>query len=494
MNFLRYRPTAINFPMILRIIGLLLIIEGLFLTVPLATSLVYHETDWMCFLLTMVVTTVAGTIMTFGIRPRNPRMGKREGFLLTALIWIFFSIFGMIPFILMEKQPMSVSDAFFEAMSGFTTTGATVMDSISHLSHGIVMWRSLMQWIGGMGIILFTLAVVPMLNHSGGMQMFNAEVTGITHDKLRPRISQTAKGLWLIYIVLTLVLFILLIIGPMDTFEAICHAFSTMSTGGFSTADASIEAWDSIYIESVVTVFMFLGGTSFVLLYRAAHGDFKPIWQNDVFRAYVGIIFVCYVMFVIAIFYHGQAYSIKSVTLDPLFQIVSTITSTGYDVSDFSNWGTFTLSLLFALMFFGACAGSTSGGAKIDRLIYLLKNCRNEIVRCVYPNNIFTVRVNRRVIPHETVSKVIAFLCLYVMIIMAGGIILTALGLPLVDSFFSAFSCISNTGLGAGVTGYGGSYALVPDVGKWLLAIIMMIGRLELFTVLILFTPTFWKK
>ena len=494
MNFLRYRPTAINFPMILRIIGLLLIIEGLFLTVPLATSLVYHETDWMCFLLTMVVTTVAGTIMTFGIRPRNPRMGKREGFLLTALIWIFFSIFGMIPFILMEKQPMSVSDAFFEAMSGFTTTGATVMDSISHLSHGIVMWRSLMQWIGGMGIILFTLAVVPMLNHSGGMQMFNAEVTGITHDKLRPRISQTAKGLWLIYIVLTLVLFILLIIGPMDTFEAICHAFSTMSTGGFSTADASIEAWDSIYIESVVTVFMFLGGTSFVLLYRAAHGDFKPIWQNDVFRAYVGIIFMCYVLFVIAIFYHGQAYSIKSVTLDPLFQIVSTITSTGYEVSDFSNWGTFTLSLVFALMFFGACAGSTSGGAKIDRLIYLLKNCRNEIVRCVYPNNIFTVRVNRRVIPHETVSKVIAFLCLYVMIIMAGGIILTALGLPLVDSFFSAFSCISNTGLGAGVTGYGGSYALVPDVGKWLLAIIMMIGRLELFTVLILFTPTFWKK
>lgn len=494
MNFLRYRPTVINFPVILRIIGLLLIIEGLFLSVPLATALVYHENDWMCFLLTMVVTTVAGTIMTFGIRPRNPRMGKREGFLLTALIWVFFSIFGMIPFIFMEKQPMSVSDAFFEAMSGFTTTGATVMDSISHLSHGIIMWRSLMQWIGGMGIILFTLAVVPMLNHSGGMQMFNAEVTGITHDKLRPRISQTAKGLWLIYIVLTIVLFILLIIGPMDTFEAICHAFSTMSTGGFSTADASIEAWDSVYIESVVTIFMFLGGTSFVLLYRAAHGEFKPIWQNDVFRAYVWIILVCYVLFVISIFYHGQAYSIKSVTLDPLFQIVSTITSTGYEVSDFSNWGTFTLSLVFALMFFGACAGSTSGGAKIDRLIYLLKNCRNEIVRCVYPNNIFTVRVNRRVIPHETVSKVIAFLCLYVMIIMVGGIILTALGLPLVDSFFSAFSCISNTGLGAGVTGYGGSYALVPDVGKWLLAIIMMIGRLELFTVLILFTPTFWKK
>ena len=480
--------------MLLRIIGLLLMIEAAFLLIPMATSIIYGERDWLCFMVTIIVTLVAGAIMTFCIRPRSPRMGKREGFLLTALIWIFFSAFGMIPFMFMENHPLSVSDAFFEAMSGFTTTGATVMTSISHLSHGVVLWRSLMQWIGGKGIILFTLAVVPKLNHSGGMQMFNAEVTGITHDKLRPRISQTAKGLWLIYIVLTCLLFVLLIIGPMDVFEALCHAFSTMSTGGFSTADASIEAWDSVYIEIVMTVFMFLGGTSFVLLYRAAHGDFKPIWKNDVFRTYVGIIFTCYILFVIAIFYHGQAYSVKAVTLDPIFQIVSTITSTGYEVSSFSSWGTFALSLVFALMFFGACAGSTSGGAKIDRLIYLLKNCRNEIVRCVHPNNIFTVRVNDRVIPHETVSKVIAFLCLYVIIIMVGGILLTALGLPLVDSFFSAFSCISNTGLGAGVTGYGGSYSIVPDVGKWILALIMMIGRLELFTVLILFTPAFWKK
>lgn len=486
--------STINFRVLLRIIGLLLLIEGAFLTVPLATALIYGENDWLDFLLTLGLTLGAGAVMTFGIKPRSPRMAKREGFLLTALVWIFFSAFGMIPFMLMDTEPLSVSDAFFEAMSGFTTTGATVMSSISHLSHGVIIWRSLMQWIGGMGIILFTLAVVPMLNHSGGMQMFNAEVTGITHDKLRPRISQTAKGLWMIYIVLTLMLFVLLIAGPMDAFDAICHAFSTMSTGGFSTADEGIEAWDSTYIEAVITLFMFLGGTSFVLLYRAAHGDFRPIWKNDVFRTYVGVIAGCYVLFVIAIFHHGQAYSVKAVTLDPLFQIISTITSTGYEVPAFSSWGTFALSLTFALMFFGSCAGSTSGGAKIDRLIYLLKNCRNEIVRSVHPNNIFTVRVNGRVIPHETVSKVIAFLCLYVMIIMVGGILLTALGLPLVDSFFSAFSCISNTGLGAGVTGYGGSYAIVPDVGKWLLAIIMMIGRLELFTVLILFTPAFWKK
>ncbi|MDE5987814.1 MAG: TrkH family potassium uptake protein, partial [Duncaniella sp.] len=391
---LKDSASTINFRVLLRIIGLLLIIEGAFLSVPLVTSLIYGERDWMNFLLTMGLTLTAGSLMTFCIRPRSPRMAKREGFLLTALVWVFFSIFGMLPFMMMETDPLSISDAFFEAMSGFTTTGATVMGSISHLSHGVVIWRSLMQWIGGMGIILFTLAVVPMLNHSGGMQMFNAEVTGITHDKLRPRISQTAKGLWLIYIVLTVVLFVLLIIGPMNTFEALCHAFSTMSTGGFSTADDSIEAWDSVYIQSVMTVFMFLGGTSFVLLYRAAHGDFKPIWRNDVFRTYVGIIFGCYILFVIAIFRNGQAHSLKSVTLDPLFQIISTITSTGYEVSAFSSWGTFVLSLAFALMFFGSCAGSTSGGAKIDRLIYLLKNCRNEIVRSIHPNNILTVRVN----------------------------------------------------------------------------------------------------
>lgn len=483
----------INFPILLRVIGWLLMIEGAFLAVPMVTCIVYGEEDWKAFAWSMAATLVAGAGMTFGLRPTSNSMGKREGFLLTALVWVFFSIFGMIPFMLMEV-PLSVSDAFFEAMSGFTTTGATVLTSISHLSHGVIMWRSLMQWIGGMGIILFTLAVIPMLNHSGGMQMFNAEVTGITHDKLRPRISQTAKGLWMIYIVLTIMLFVLLLIGPMNLFESICHAFSTMSTGGFSTEDASLAAWDSSYIEVVMTVFMFLGGVNFALLFRAAHGEFRPIWKNDVFRAYLKIILLMYVFFVCGIIYHGQATSVKSLTLDPLFQIISTITSTGYTVTNFENWGTFCLALVFALMFFGACAGSTSGGAKIDRMIYLFKNCRNEIDRCIHPNNIYTVRVNDKVVPGDLVSKVIAFLCLYVIIIMVGGIVLTAFGLPLVDSFFSAFSCISNTGLGAGVTGYGGSYEIVPDAGKWLLALIMLIGRLELFTVLIIFSRTFWRK
>ena len=484
---------GINFPMVARIVGWLLMIEGAFMVFPLVTCLIYDESDYMSFLITTVLTIGMGALMTTYIRPNRNNMGKREGFLLTSLVWVVFSCFGMLPFMLCTS-PLGLSDAFFEAMSGFTTTGASVLTSIEHFSHGIHLWRCLIQWIGGMGIILFTLAVIPMLNHSGGMQMFNAEVTGITHDKLRPRISSTAKGLWGIYIVLTIMLWVLLWCGPMNMFDSICHALSSMSTGGFSTSDQSIGAWDSLYVKIVITVFMFLGGVNFSLLFRASTGDFRAVWLNDTFRAYIYIIVATMILFVGAITLQGQATSIEAVTIDPLFQIISTITSTGYTVTNFENWGTFVLALVFVLMFFGACAGSTSGGAKIDRMLYLIKNLGNELKRCVHPNAIYSVRVNNKVIPSELVNKVIAFLCLYVVLIMVGGLVLTATGLPLVDAFFSSFSCISNTGLGAGITGYGGSYKLVPDIGKWILSLLMLIGRLELFTVLILFTRSFWRK
>lgn len=483
----------INLPILLRVIGLLLLVEAAFLTVPLITCLIYHEADWLPFLITIGITALCGAAMTC-IKPASTNMGKREGFLLTALVWIFFSFFGMLPFMLTDNQPLGLSDAFFEAMSGFTTTGVSVMASIKHLSHGMIIWRALMQWIGGMGIILFTLAVIPMLNHSGGMQMFNAEVTGITHDKLRPRVSQTAKGLWLTYIILTLMLTALLWAGPMTLFESVCHGFSTMSTGGFSTEDNSLAAWGSTYVDVVITVFMFLGGVNFALIFRAAHGEFAPVWRNDVFRAYIWIILISWGMFAVAIWCGGNATSWKSLTIDPLFQIVSAITSTGFLLDDFLKWGTFCIALGLFLMFFGACAGSTSGGAKLDRLLVLLKDCRNQIYRCIHPNNIYSVRINAKVVPPDIVGKVVTFLCLYVMIIVVGGLILTAMDVPLVDSFFYAFSSISNTGMGCDLTGYGHSYGLMPSAGKWVLAAIMLTGRLEIFTILILFARPFWKK
>lgn len=484
----------INYPMLLRVLGWLLMIEGAFMVIPLVTCLIYNESDIWAFAITIAVTLGTGALMTFCIKPASSAMAKREGFLLTALVWVVFSIFGMIPFILC-RTPLGITDAFYETMSGFTTTGSSVYLSVEDLSHGINIWRCLTQWLGGMGIILFTLAVLPMLNYSGGMQMFNAEVTGITHEKLRPRISQTAKGLWLIYFVLTAVLFALLWIGPMDLFDSICHAFSTMSTGGFSTHDNSIGFWDSDYIKIVVTIFMFLGGVNFSLIYKSMYGNFKALWKNDTFIAYIRIIVISFIAFVIAIISVGKANTWEDVTIDPLFQIITTMSSTGLTANNFESWGSFVLAMVFILMFFGACAGSTSGGAKIDRLLYLLKNTNNELYRSVHPNSIRSVRINGTIMSPETVDKVIAFLCLYAMIIAFGGVLLTATGIPIVDAFFSSFSCVSNIGLGAGVTGVAGmGYDIIPPIGKWVLSFLMLIGRLELFTILILFTPAFWSK
>ncbi len=483
----------INFPMLLKVLGWLLIIESIFMTVPLLTCVIYEENDFWSFLVAIAVTLTSGVIMTSCIRPESSVMAKREGFLLTTLVWVVFSLFGLIPFMLCEK-PLDFSDAFFETMSGFSTTGASIYTDIDSLSHGINLWRCLTQWIGGMGIILFTLAVLPMLNHSGGMQMFNAEVTGITHEKLRPRISQTAKSLWMIYFILTAIVGILLWIGPMDFYDSICHAFSTMSTGGFSTRTYSIAAWDSDYVKIVVTIFMFLGGVNFALIYKTFHGDWKSLLKNDTFMAYIKIIVVAYFIVLAVILYHTDAdFSFSKLVINPLFQIVTTITSTGLTVDDLEKWGSFVISILFILMFFGACAGSTSGGAKIDRLLFLLKNTNNELYRSLHPNAIRSVRINGAIISPDVVEKVIAFLCIYVMIITVGGIALSACGMTLVDAFFNSFSCVSNIGL-VSDTGNTGGLSVIPDICKWILSMLMLIGRLELFTVLILFTRAFWNK
>lgn len=481
----------INIAQLLRVIGLLLIFEALFLVFPTLVCLFYNETDWMPFSLTTLLTGCTGIILLTRVKARSNHIGKRDGFLLTAMVWVVFSLFGMLPFITCST-PMSVSDSFFEAMSGFTTTGASTI--VGHTSHGIMIWRALMQWIGGMGIILFTLAVVPMLNHSGGMQMFNAEVTGITNDKIRPRISQTAKSLWIVYLMLTIVLVALLWAGPMNLFDSVCHAFGAISTGGFSTGFLDTLDHGLYYVKIVLTIFMFLGGVNFGLIFKTVNGNLTPLRQSDVFRTYVLTILVFYILFALTNLMTAQSFSLQNLTVDSLFQVVSTITSTGYSFSCAACVGPFIMSLMLVMMFSGACAGSTSGGAKIDRILFLVKNCANELYRCVHPNSIRSVRINNKAISPELVNKVIAFLCIYVLVVVAGGVAMSLLGVPLIDSFFSAFSCMSNTGFGADITGFGGTYEILPDAAKWILALLMLIGRLEIFTVLVLFTPVFWRK
>ncbi len=490
---LQHRP-IVNTLLVLRLIGWLLMIETFFMLIPLTVAIASDGEDLSAFSVTIGVTALSSVILTFGLPKPRFDMSKRDGFLLTALVWVFFSFFGMLPF-LFPPLSMDVSDAFFETMSGFTTTGATLFDGLTcEIPCGILIWRGLMQWIGGMGIIIFTLAVLPMLNFSGGVQLFNAEVTGVVHDKLRPRVSQTAKGLWGIYISLTVILFFLLWAGPLDFLESVCQAFSIMSTGGFVPSSMDLSNYDSTYVEVIAVLFMFLGGVNFGLIFSAASGNFHAVWRNEIFRAYLCIIGILYVLFVIDIIATGSFDGVRSVTIEPLYMIVSMMSSTGYVIDSFAGWGPFVVSLMLIMMFFGACAGSTSGGAKIDRMIFLIKSLRNELYRGLHPNSIQGLKISGRMVAPDLIGKVLAFLCLYVVMIIIGGVMLTATGYPLYDSFFTAFSCISNTGLIPGITGYGSTYLAVPDAGKWILSALMMIGRLEVFTVLLIFTPAFWNK
>lgn len=482
----------INMPMLLRVIGYLLVIESLFMLIPCIIALIYGEDSFLDFLICAGISGACGGGMMM-LKPKTKEMGKREAILLTGMTWVILSLFGMLPFLSVGTH-LSVSDAFFETMSGFTTTGASVLNTLIGIPKSILAWRCVVQWVGGLGIILFTLAVVPMLNYPGGMQLFNAEVTGITHDKLRPRVSYTAKGLWGVYILLTILLIVFLSFSKMSFFDAFCHGLSTISTGGFSTSDMSIAQWNSIYLKIVMCVFMFLGGVNFSLLFNLLTGKGGNPFKNTAFKCYVVIILVCYIGFVINILIEGLAENWEYLTIDPLFQTISILSSTGITEPNFHDWGSISIALLLVMIVMGSCAGSTSGGAKVDRFVVLFKFLKNEFYKMMHPSTVTTVTINGKGTSGSVVQKTLAFLFLYVMVICIGGLAMSLMGLPLSDSFFCALSAISNTGLGTEVTGLSENYALIPDAAKWLLSLIMLIGRLEIFTILLLFTPTFWKR
>lgn len=478
--------------MLLRVIGWLLLIESGIMLIPACFGIYYGEHNTIQFLISIGITAGVG-LMLMSLRPTSREMGRREAILLTSLTWIILSLFGMLPFLLCGTH-LSITDAFFETMSGFTTTGATVLNSFEGISHSILVWRCLLQWIGGLGILLFTIAVVPMLNYQGGMQLFNAEVTGITHDKLRPRIGSTSKNLWLVYTIFTIIAIVLLSFSKMGVFNAICYGMSTMSTGGFASHDFSLDEWESLYIKCVIIFFMFVGSINFTLVFRGATGQLKSIWKNEILRIFVLVIFVCYALLTVNVIISGHAREWQDYTIDPLFQAVSLLSSTGLTEADFFDWGPIAFILLLIMMGMGGCAGSTSGGAKLDRFVVLYKYLKNEFYRLMNPNSVKTVSINSKGTSVPVLQKTLAFLFLYLIVIFIGGVILSIIGLPLSDSFFCSLSAVSNTGVGTDITGFNGNYALVPDVAKWVLTILMLIGRLELFTVLILFTRTFWRK
>lgn len=479
--------------MVFKVLGQLLLVETAFMSLPLAVCLFNGEHDWLAFAATIAVTLAVGATTTFGIKPRSALLHRHDGLLLASLAWVMFSLFGMLPFMLCDT-PLTASEAFFEAMSGFTTTGATVIRDVEVCSHGILVWRALTQWIGGLGIILFTLTFIPSLNNSGSLMMFHAEATGITHDKLGARIARTAKLLWALYTLLTILLITLLWLGPMTLFDSICHGFSAISTGGFSTRNQSIADFDSAYIKGVLTLFMLVGGVSFTLIITSVRNSWRSLWRDEVFRTYLTIIAVFYILMVVAVLRGGHATGWQSVTIDPIFHIVSALTSTGYSAGNWEGWGVMVLTLTMFMMYVGACAGSTTGGAKIDRLVFLLKNMRLVVRRYVRPRLLQSVSVAGNYISHEMAGEIIAFIFVYTLLIAIGGVMLVAQGFPIVDAFFSSLSCVSNNGLGAGVTGITGSFDFLPESGKWMMSMLMLAGRLEIITLLAVFTRSFWRK
>lgn len=484
---------SVNLPKQLAVLGQLLIIESGFMAFPMLVCLFLGESDWLPFLISIGITGLCGVMLRISIKPKSDNLGRKDGCMITCIVWIVYSLFGMLPFIIGSPH-LNISEGFFEAMSGFTTTGATVIRDIESCSHGIKLWRALTQWIGGLGIVLFTLTIIPSLNNSRGIFMYHAEVSGITHDKIGARIANTAKILWGLYGALTLLLIGLLWIGPMSLFESICHAFACISTGGFSTCNDSIASYDSFYIKLVLSVFMFIGGVNFGLLFAAVRGKVKELWKNDVLRAFICLILLNYAITIISILHSGNWHGWQSLTIDPIFHIVSAMTSTGFGAGNFELWGELSLVLTILMMYFGACAGSTTGGAKIDRLLYLLKNFKVEIKRAISPRSMKAIRINNQVITPENTNEIIAFLLIYTALILFGGILLSAMDFPIVDAFFSSVSCASNNGLGAGVTGVTGSYDFVPSVGMWVMSFLMLAGRLEIFALIMLVVPAFWKK
>jgi len=481
-----------NWKFVAKVTGFILIIESLFLFISTGVSYYYQE-DIVGLLASGLITFAVGLLLALkgGIRDKIKIISKRESYFAVALSWFSFALFGALPFFL-STHFKGFTDAFFESASGITTTGASILSNVEILPYGLIFWRSLLQWLGGMGIIVFSLALMPLIG-GGAAQLFDAEASGLGLDRFRPKVAQMAKRLWAIYLALTTVLIGLLYLGPMNLFDAVCHAFSTISTGGFSTKQSSIAFWDSFYVEGVTSGFMILAAINFTLIYFTFKGQPKKLLKNEEVHWFLAIILIAVVLMTFSLAYNGTYPFIESLR-NAFFQVSSVITTTGFATAEFSQWGSFCLVVFVFLMIVCGCAGSTSGGLKVVRVIVLAKDTLAEFKRLIHPRAIIPVRLNGNAISFSTVQRLLAFVFLYIAIIFISWAVLSMMGIPFIESFSAGVSSLGNVGPAFGSLGPMDSYANIPALAKWYLALLMIIGRLELFTVLILFTPGFWKR
>ena len=479
-----------NFKAVFHTLGALWFFVAISMLLPIGWAYYYGDGDLKAFLITAAATAIAGIIVWF-ITPSKSEIKIRDGFSIVTFGWISIAFFGAFPAYLSGAIP-SFTDAFFESMSGFTTTGASILTDIESLPHGVLFWRSMTHWLGGMGIIMLSLAILPLLG-VGGMQLFKAEVPGPVADKLTPRIKETAKILWGVYMLLTVVETVLLMLGKMSFFDALCHTFGTLATGGFSTLNASVGGYKSPYIEWVIIVFMFLAGCNFALHFRALRGDIKSYFLDVEFRFYA-MVMIAAVALLLIFNKHSLFDSFKDMVRHTIFQVVSIMTTTGYGTHDYEVWSPIGHVVLLLLMFVGGMAGSTGGGMKTMRVLILVKEARLQLRQLIHPRGIFPIKLGNTIISEDVLKKVFGFALLYLLIFCFGALVMTLFDLDIVSAFGASAACINNIGPGLGIVGPMDNYSDIHDMGKWLLSILMLIGRLEVYTVVIMISKSFWRS
>jgi trk system potassium uptake protein len=476
---------------VLRLIGVLVFCIGLTMLMPLAFSVYYWDGSHIALLKSMAVALVAGMgLFLIFHSSQVTLMTHREGMAIVALGWLGAGLAGALPLYFSGTVPFV--DSLFESVSGFTTTGASILTDIESVPRGILMWRSLTHWLGGMGIIVLTLAILPFLG-VGGMQLYKAEVPGPVPDKLRPRIHDTAMALWKVYVLLSLIQALLLLLGGMDLFESLCHTFGTMATGGFSTKNASIGHYDSVYFDTVIIVFMFIAGINFSLHYLALLGRPSAIWRDPEFRFY-GLAVLGF-SFVVTLSLFLTTYDTVGASLRyGVFQVISIVTTTGYATADYENWPPLVQSILLFSMFLGASAGSTGGGMKCMRVMLLLKHGYQELFRLIHPRAVVQVKLGRRLVPDEVMKSIWGYFIIYLGLFVLSSFLLAAMGHDVLTSFSAVASAIGNIGPALGTVGPTENYAHMSSPAKLLLTFCMLLGRLEIYTVVVLFVPEFWRK
>ncbi|MEM9000759.1 MAG: potassium transporter TrkG [Bacteroidota bacterium] len=494
---------GLNFRIIAHIMGLLLLCNGSFMLLAALISGIYKDGVTLDISLAAIVTMIFGIMAMFYTRGHKKEVKRKEGYIIVTFGWIVMSLSGTLPYLFSGAIP-TVTNAFFETISGYTTTGASILTDIESMPKGILFWRSLTHWIGGMGIIVLAIAILPLLG-IGGMQLFAAEAPGPGGDKLHPRITDTAKRLWLIYFGYTLAETILLRLAGMSFFDAINHALATLSTGGFSTKNASLAYWNNEpLIQYIIILFMFLAGSNFVLSYFAFTGKVQRIVKDEEFKFYVFFIVVFTLIAALVISFkanvpisefHPKVWGTgESAFRHALFQVIAVVTTTGFVTADFTGWTPFLTVFFFGLMFLGGSAGSTAGGIKVMRHLLIIKNGILEFKRTLHINAIIPVRYNNKTVTEHIVYNIIAFFVLYMLFFIIGSLVLGLLGLDFVSAVGGAASSLGNVGPALGSLNPISNYSGLPDLGKWWCGFLMLLGRLELFTVLILLTPFFWKR